>query len=207
MVIPNNGENVNILDVDLENIQQNSANCTRIILLAPEKMKATPNMLSPCFQTVPTVQGLNLGDAPVSKLVPNLCDKTYYILRYHNLKLYLDLGMKLTKIHWALSFAQSKWLKSFIYFSPEKRKRESIDFEKDFFKVMNIVVWNLRKWVNVKLVTNQNKLTKATTSPSFDFFCIFSEDLATVSMEKTKFYLNHAIFVGFMILDLLKEFM
>ena len=169
-------------------------------------MKATPNMLSPCFQTVPTVQDLNLGDVPVSKLVPNLCDKTHYILRYHNLKLYLDLGVKLTKIHWALRFAQSKWLKSFIYFSPEKRKRESIDFEKDFFKVMNIVVWNLQKWVNVKLVTNQNKLTKATASPSFHLFCIFSEDLATVSMKKRKFYLNHptCIFIGSMILDLLK---
>ena len=41
--------------------------------------------------------GIKVGD--VIKLVPNLGDKTYYVLHYRNIQLYLSLGMKLTKIH------------------------------------------------------------------------------------------------------------
>ena len=39
--------------------------------------------------------GINVGD--VKTLVPNLGDKTNYIVRYKYLQLYLSLGMKLTK--------------------------------------------------------------------------------------------------------------
>ena len=37
------------------------------------------------------------------KLIPNLGDKTKYVLHYKNLQLYFSLGMKLTKTHggWA----------------------------------------------------------------------------------------------------------
>lgn len=66
---------------------------------------------------------------------------------------------------------------------------------------------NLRKRVNVKLITNPTKLTKLTASPVFDAFRIFSEDLAAVNMKKTKLYLNRPIYVGFCILDLSKVLM
>ena len=59
---------------------------------------------------------------------------------------------------------------------------------------------NLRKRVNVKLVTNPNKLIKLTASPAFDSFRIFSEDLAAICM-------NRPIYVGFTSLDLSKVLM
>ena len=40
-------------------------------------------------------------------LVPNLGDKTNYVLHYRNLQLYLSLRMKLTKIHRVLIFKSS----------------------------------------------------------------------------------------------------
>lgn len=113
-------------------------------------------MLSPYCQQL--IEELDLDGAPVPKLVANLCDKTNYILHYRNLKLNLDLGMKLIKIHQVLG---STWLKSYIDFNTEKRKQASNVFEKDFSKLMNNAVFgktmeNLRKRVNVELVTNQN---------------------------------------------------
>ena len=39
--------------------------------------------------------GIKFGD--MMKLIPNLGDKTNYVLHYRNLQLYLSLGMKLTK--------------------------------------------------------------------------------------------------------------
>lgn len=96
--------------------------------------------------------------------------------------------MKLTKVHRVLSFQQSSWLKSYIDFNTEKRKQASNDFEKDFFKLMNNSVFgktmeNLRKRVNVKLVNDEKPLKKLTASPSFDYFKIFTNELAAVNMK------------------------
>ena len=178
--------------------------------LAPEKMKVSSEMLSPYCQELS--ECLNLHGGAVPKLVPNLRDKTNYVVHYRNLKQYLALGMKLTKIHRVIVFQQSPWLKSYIDFNTEKRKHAANDFEKDFYKLMNNSVFgktmeNLRKRVNVKLVNDKTKLSKLTASPSFDSFRIFSEDLAAVNMKKTKLYLNRPIYVGFAILDLSKVLM
>ncbi|XP_068742088.1 uncharacterized protein [Montipora capricornis] len=200
MSIPDDGEEGYILEVDLE-YPKELHDLHSDYPLAPETMKVTPNMLSSYCQQL--AQDLNLGGAPVPKLVPNLC----YILHYRNLKLYLDLGMKLTKIHRALGFAQSTWLKSYIDFNTEKRKQASNDFEKDFFKLMNNAVFGKTMENLRKLVTNPSKLNKLTASPAFDAFHIFSEDLAAICMKKTNLYLNRPIYVGFTILDLSKVLM
>ena len=40
---------------------------------------------------------IKVGD--VKKIIPNLGNKTNYVVHYRNFQLYLSLGMKLTKIH------------------------------------------------------------------------------------------------------------
>ena len=57
----------------------------------------------------------------VKKLIPNLGSKANYVVHYRNLQLYLSLGMKLTKIHRALEFKQSDWMKKYIDFDTEKK--------------------------------------------------------------------------------------
>ena len=41
--------------------------------------------------------GIKVGD--VKRLIPNLGDKTNYVVHYRSLQLYFSLGIKLTKIH------------------------------------------------------------------------------------------------------------
>ena len=57
------------------------------------------------FKKIADEYGIKVGN--VRKLIPNLCDKTNYIVQYKNLQFYLSLGMELTKIHKVLKFKQS----------------------------------------------------------------------------------------------------
>ena len=70
--------------------------------LAPEKIEISQNMLSEYCSNIADEYGTKIGG--VNILVPNLGNKTKYVLHYRNLELYLSLGMKLTKVHRILKF-------------------------------------------------------------------------------------------------------
>ena len=78
--------------------------------LAPEK-KAVKKELSEYCKSVEKMYGISIGK--VNKLITTLYDKKKYVIHHENLK-HLSLGMKLKKIHRALEFNQSKWLKQYI---------------------------------------------------------------------------------------------
>ena len=59
-------------------------------------------MLSDYCQKNTDEYGIKVGH--VMKLIPNLGNKTNYVLHYRNLQFYLSLRMKLTKIHGVLKF-------------------------------------------------------------------------------------------------------
>ena len=69
--------------------------------------------------------------------------------------------MKLTKIHRALQFKQSDWMKKYIDFNTGKRMNATNSFEKDFFKSMidqcvcGKTLENLRKRINARLGNNE----------------------------------------------------
>ena len=86
-------------------------------------------------------------------------------------------------------------------------------FEKDFFKLMNNSVFgktmeNLRKQVDVRLVTDNEKLTKLASKPTYVSSKIFNEDLVAVHKIKETITLNRPAYVGMCILqDLSKTLM
>ena len=164
-------------------------------------------MLSKYCKKIASKYEIKVGD--VKKLIPNLSNKTKYVLHYKNLQLDLSLGMKLTKIHGVLKFNQSDWMKKYINFNTKKRMNAANDFEKDFLKLMINSVYgktmeNLRKRINVRLVNNEKDFLKYTSRPTYITHKLFGKDYAAIHEIKPVLILNKPIYIGCTVLDLSK---
>ena len=167
-------------------------------------------MLSKYCKEIADKYDIKVGD--VKKLIPNLGNKTKYVLHYRNLQLYLSLKMRLTKIHRILKFKQSDWMKRYIDFNTEKTTNADNDFEKDFFKLIINSVYgktmeNLRKRINVRLVSSEKDFLKYTCRPTYVTHQIFDKDYAATHETKPVLIINKPVYVGFTVLDLSKWMM
>ena len=149
----------------------------------------------------------------VEKLIPNLRDKTKYVIHYKNLIQCLKAGLKLKKIHRGIKFIESEWMKPYIEMNTNLRTKAKNNFEKDFYKLMNNSVFgktmeNIRNRVNVKLVNTQKRLKKLAAKPNLKSPPkIFSENLVSVHLKKTSLTMNKPVYLGMCILDLSKTIM
>ena len=135
-----------------------------------------------------------------------------YVIHYENLKQYLSLGLKLTKIHRGIKFEESQWLEKYITLSTELRTTVTNEFEKDFFKPMNNSVFgktmeNIRNRVDIKLVNDKKQAEKLSAKPNFNHCNIFSENLVAIHMKKTRLVFNKPVYLGICILDISKTLM
>ena len=148
----------------------------------------------------------------VEKLIPNLRNKEKYVIHYKNLKQYLSLGLKLTRIHGGIKFEESELLKPYIDMNTKLRTKANNNFEKDFYKLMNNSLFgktmeNIRNRVDIKLVNDRVKAKKLTAKPNFKHLNIFCEELIAIHMKKTSLTMNKPIYLGMCILDLSKTIM
>ena len=100
-------------------------------------------------------------------------------------------------------------MKKYIDFNTEKIKNVVNDFDKDFFKLMinsayGKTMENLRKRINVRLVSNARDFLKYTSRSTYVTHKMFDEDYAAIHEIKPILMLNKPIYVGFTTLDLNK---
>ena len=84
--------------------------------------------------------------------------------------------------------------------------------ERDFFKLLNNSVFgktmeNMRKRVVVRLVTDQKKLSKFVSKPTYVNSKIFNKNLVAGHKKKETLVLDKPAYVGMCILDLSKRLM
>ncbi|KAL0849054.1 hypothetical protein ABMA28_013417 [Loxostege sticticalis] len=157
-----------------------------------------------------------------SKLVPNLYDKYFYVIHYVHLKTCIKHGLLLKKIHRAIIFRQSPYLKQYIDLNTHLRQKAQSAFEQDFFKLLNNSIFgktleNNEKRVNVHLVnewSDQRNKTKKRycadkliASSNFHSASVFTENLVAIQSKPDRVILDKPIYIGFTVLELSKSHM
>ena len=154
----------------------------------------TDKVLSPYAKHIAEKHELTTGES--SKLISSLTDKQRYVIHKLNLKQAVDAGLKLTKIHRVIEFNQKPWMKDFIDFIINKRKKSKNEFEKGFFKIMCNATYgmNLRKRQNISLINDATKSNDLVKKPNFVSSKIFNEDLVAVhTIKKIYAWINQSM--------------
>ena len=191
-----------ILEVDLE-YPRHLHNSHQQFPLAPESFDITYQLLSEYAKQFvePSYKS--------SKLCQTLLNKDKYVLHIEALRYYMAKGLKVSKVHRAVSFSQSPWLAKYISHNTELRKKASSEFEKDFYKLLNNSIYgktlqNNRKHIDVRVVTSEKKCQKLTAKPQFKRFEIISDNVVLIELMKKNVVLDRPIYVGLSVLDLSK---
>ena len=207
-----------ILEVDLE-YPESLHDHHNDYPLAPERKVVDDSLLSPLSLMQKDKLDIQTNSAS-SKLICSVENKTCYVLHYRNLQLYLNLGMKLKRIHRVLTFKQEAWMKDYIDYNTQQRAAATNTFEKDFFKLKNNASFgktmeNVRNRIKFEPVTTSERLMKLVSKPTFKRGTPLTEgdDAGTpitvvgVELYQTKVQLDKPIFAGFTILELSKVLM
>ena len=124
--------------------------------------------------------------------------KKKYVIHIRALDQALKHGLVLEKIHRAIKFDQSDWMKGYIDFNTQLRTKATNNFEKDFYKLMNNSVFGktmeiVRKHRNIKLVTSKEAYLKTVMKPNFKSGVLFGENLMGCEMGKIKVVMNKPV--------------
>ena len=86
------------------------------------------SIIQKSYMTITTIYHLceKIKVNGVEKLVPNLYNKEKYVIHVKALKQALDHGLVLKKIHRAIEFKQSAWMKEYIDFNTRLRTAAKI---------------------------------------------------------------------------------
>jgi hypothetical protein len=174
--------------------------------LAPEHLDIQEKMLSNYQKQLAKDLGIKIGG---KKLCLTLTDKKKYITHYRSLKQYLELGLKIQKVHRVLKFDQSKWLEPYIKLNTGLRQAAKSKFEEDLFKLMNNSFFgktceDVRKYKEVQIVTEERRAQRILNKPTVKQWKIYEENLAAIQLQRENVELNKPRYIGMTILNLSK---
>ncbi len=171
----------------------------------PEKLTVEECKTSECYKSMCQRYQADHDDKS-KKLLCTLESKYKYKVYYKTLKLYEDLGFKVTKVHRILAFRQSNWMSDYINYNTNQRAKATSSFEKDFYKLKNNAsygkfIQNNRKFTNCKVLPKFDKDNKNTYSKGLLSWRIINENFVIGYFSKGKVELNSPVAVGSVILD------
>ena len=152
--------------------------------------------------------------AKCKKLICGWIDKKKYLVRYRMLKFYVRHGMIVEKVHEVISFKHSKWLERYNDFNTQKRNKTKNDFEKDFYKLLNIAfngktMENVRNRSKIEFIKNDEgeKMVKWQSNLTFNGIHECYEKHDSFTFKQNEFLMDKPIYLGFSVLELSKLLM
>ncbi|XP_064467558.1 uncharacterized protein LOC135378445 [Ornithodoros turicata] len=198
------------LEVDLAYVQELHER-HKDLPLAPEKMSVPYELLSDYQKDL--MKKFNLPQHDIEpKLLLTLLDKKKYFLHYRSLKLYLQLGLRLEKIHRVLRFKQKPFLRSYVDFHHELRKQATNTFERNLYKSLINSVYgktcmNVRKFVDCRLATSEEQVLRFLRKPNLKQFRALSSNVVLFQFAQSIVRMRQPLYLGFTILELSKVMM
>jgi len=146
------------------------------------------------------------------KLLLSLDNKERYVIHYRALIQAREHGIKVKKIHRALQFNQSAWLKPYVDFNTERRTAATNEFERNFFKLLVNAIYgktmeNQRNHLDIRAVTywdGRYGPESCIASPDFHSVVELAENFAVVQKRRTEIKIEKPIYIGLSILDISK---
>ena len=164
LTLDQNNLQTGIYEADIE-IPENLHDKFKDYPLCPEIKSIDENMLSDYQKYLNDKLNIKYNEKD-KKLLLDLLPMKNYKVYYKNLEYYLQLGVKVAKVHRILTFDEKPFLKEYIDLNTELRKNSKNDLEKDLFKLMNNALFcksmeNVLNRSNIKLINNNpEKLLK-----------------------------------------------
>lgn len=176
--------------------------------LAPEKCNVSFEDLSPYAKDQCLSHSLR-SSLGTTKLLNNLGDKRYYAVYYKTLRLYINLGLVLKKVHKILEFEERPIMKDYIEFNAKKRQQATNNFDISFYKFLSNSLFGktMERPENksqLKLVTKIETYERMVSRLNFKQFKIINPHLVALEMKYPIFHIEKPFYVGTVILELAK---
>jgi len=173
---------------------------------AVERIKIGYEDLSPYSQEIYDNIGGSTSTMVQEKLVQNLQNKEKYVCHYRILKMFLRLGLKLTKVHRALGFEQRPFFRPYIDMCLEERSKSKSKLEAYIWKLMANVLSgksyeNVRKRGHINFALTKEKAIQYAKKPTVKKIIPITDNCIAFKMRKQSVLLNKPIFVGAALLD------
>ena len=184
-----------------------------------EKYQFFPEMTKANIDQLTDYQNENKkkGYKPNEKLMLKLTDKNDYVIDGEMLDWCLASGLKLEDItiKQKLRYSKSEWLKPFIEFNIQKRRKAKAEGDKlgdVFFKLMNNAFYgktieNVYNRQDVELVNEVDRYTKLVENISVKYAVELDDDLVAIHKTRGIVKLDKFNYIGFVIFEKAKLFM
>ena len=138
--------------------------------------------------------------------------RLHYGVHSQALKLYIQLGLVLGKVHRVLAFRQEPFLKAFILRCKEMRKNSKTKFESNLWKLINNAVYGktseqVRNYLQAIFTMSIKHCRTLFSSPRFTGAKILHENLIVSFMRPSSVVMSKPIAIGFTVLEHAKTFM
>ena len=158
------------------------------------------------------LEELQLKYVPVKKLSSTFETRRNYVCLGMNLKLYLELGMVLEKIHFGIKFQQGDYMANYVEAQSRARRNavtkiESLIAKKLVNSCFGKMIEGSSKRFDLRFARSRERCLQINTDPRFSGFKICGDNLVVELLRKKQVDLRRHWMIGFAILELSKYVM